>query len=85
MDAQDAAIAQTVQTPGWAIIKQRAFDRIQLTKQAALLCQNETELLQRYRIAWAAEHVLSEFLAEVVEEKLPVETPGEFYENEAQF
>jgi hypothetical protein len=83
---EQAAIAQTVQTPGWAIIKKQAEARIRLTKEAALHCQTDEEVLAKYRLAWAAQSVLSEFLWEIEDEEPLSDSGGsEFSTKEAEF
>lgn len=61
-EQERAAIAQTIQTPGWEIIKARAESTIRLTWDALVLNDKEEHVLDCFRRANAAKIVLWEFL-----------------------
>ena len=61
-EQERAAIAQTISTPGWEIIKQRAESCIRLAWDSLTLNDREDQVLELYHRAAAAKVVLYEFL-----------------------
>lgn len=83
---EHAAILQTIQTPGWEIIKKRAHDKIQLAWESLTINDDEKQVLYLFHRSSAAKTVLYEFLSEIEEPALPAPpTPGEFHTAEAEF
>lgn len=64
-DQEFKAVELTIQTPGWAVIVGIAKERILNAKNTALWCTDESEFLEKYRKAHAAQNALYEFLHEV--------------------
>ena len=60
-----AAIAQTIQTPGWELIKTRAESKIRLAWEELTLNDREDKVLELYHRSCAAKQILTEFLMEV--------------------
>lgn len=58
-------IRNTMQTPGWKEIVEKAAARIRRNMHAAMATRDEAEALKAHRAAWAAEDALQEFLYEL--------------------
>lgn len=54
-------------TPGWKLIVEKAHQRIEAAKLAALANRDEAKFIELYRACHAAENALMEFTAELGE------------------
>lgn len=65
------AIRNTMMTPGWKEIVQRAKQRIKENSLLVMATRDEAEALKWHRAAWGARDALQEFLQELEVEQEP--------------
>lgn len=73
MSNDQQAIQHTCMTPGWTILVRRVQDRVSEYKKAAFDCATEKEVLEKWRMAQAAQEVFDDFLHDLAEERLGTE------------
>lgn len=61
-------IRNTMASPGWAEIVEKAKARIRKNMHAAMATRDTAEAMKYHQAAWAAEDALQEFLNELTDE-----------------
>ena len=62
-------IKNTMMTPGWEEIKQKALNRIEIGVKAAMTTRDEAEVVKLHRAAWAAHDALIDFIQDLEDEQ----------------